>query len=619
MTEAAPITPTRSGVPRPPRLAIVLALAALVAVPFLVAVVALHGQAWFPTGDLAQAEMRVRDVPAHLPLVGAAGRIAAGSIQGSHPGPLMFWLLAPAYRLGGGTAWALELSCALLNVGWIIAVALVARRRGGLSLVLGVLGVAALLVQGFGLSALTQPWNPYTPLVPFLLFLLLTWSVLDGDVALLPVAVVVGSYCIQCHVGYLAPVGALLALAAVWRRTDWRRASFLIALLAGVVVWIPPLVQQLRESPGNLWILYRYFRYSPERPIGWLRGVEVTLVQLEPWGNWLTGSWRTSGSGLGGLAFVLVWALLAVLTWREDERLRALHVVGGVAVVVACIAGSRIFGTVWGYIVEWMWCITGLGVLASGWSAWLLVRRARPSVDARWARACAAIVLVGGVGFGVADGAGVKVPSERISRQEQVLATETLARIERTRRYLVDWRDPIGLGGTGFGLMLQLERHGIAVGTLPVYGTGVRAHRVFLPGDYDATLQVVTGYYVTLWRADPAATEVACVDVRSDAERRESLRLERELIADLRARGRGAAAADLVRTNLFAVYFDETLPQADIDKAKRLLDLMETVAVFSTPASHSRLSRQVIEDAATWPADRLLGTTVGCDPAHHGG
>ena len=43
--------------------------------------------------------MRLRDVfSAHPPLIGLPGRIGSFRHQGSHPGPLSFWALAPFYE-----------------------------------------------------------------------------------------------------------------------------------------------------------------------------------------------------------------------------------------------------------------------------------------------------------------------------------------------------------------------------------------------------------------------------------------------------------------------------------------------------------------------------------------
>ena len=87
---------------------IVPLLTLVVSVPLLVSLIALTRRHWYPVLDLAMTEFRVRDVGGrHTPLIGLPGRIGNFPEQGSHPGPLSFYLLAPTYRLLGSTSWAL--------------------------------------------------------------------------------------------------------------------------------------------------------------------------------------------------------------------------------------------------------------------------------------------------------------------------------------------------------------------------------------------------------------------------------------------------------------------------------------------------------------------------------
>ena len=155
---------------------------AALALPFVVALIALATTHWSPVLDLAMTELRVRDVfGPHTPLIGLPGRIGTFPEQGSHPGPLSFYLLAPVYRLLGSTAYALFVATAVINVGAAWTAVWVAQRRGGRRLVLGVGAVLMVLMAWLGASVLTQPWNPYLPLVSFVVVLLSAWAVLDGD------------------------------------------------------------------------------------------------------------------------------------------------------------------------------------------------------------------------------------------------------------------------------------------------------------------------------------------------------------------------------------------------------------------------------------------------------
>ena len=187
---------------------------AALALPFVVALVTLATTHWTPVLDLAMTEFRVRDVfGRHSPLIGLPGRIGTFPQQGSHPGPLSFYLLAPVYRLLGSTAYSMLVGTAVINLGAAWTAVWVASRRGGRRLIVGVGAVLMVGMAWLGASVLTQPWNPYLPLVSFVVVLLCTWGVLDGDDVLLAPLVFFASLCAQTHVPYLALCVALCALA----------------------------------------------------------------------------------------------------------------------------------------------------------------------------------------------------------------------------------------------------------------------------------------------------------------------------------------------------------------------------------------------------------------------
>ena len=91
---------------RRPHAALVIAiLVALLALPLVVALIALRHPRWYPLLDMAQTEIRIRDVASsHPPLIGLAGRIGTyGPDGGSHPGPISFYAIWPFYQLFGAS------------------------------------------------------------------------------------------------------------------------------------------------------------------------------------------------------------------------------------------------------------------------------------------------------------------------------------------------------------------------------------------------------------------------------------------------------------------------------------------------------------------------------------
>ena len=203
-------------------------------------------------------EFRVRDVfTGDTPLIGLPGRIGEYPDQGSHPGPLSFYLLAPTYRLLGSSSWALEAATVVVHLAAIATALWIGQRRLGWKGVAGVAALLALVIRGYGQVLLTQPWNPYLPLLAWLVVLLATWAVLCGDHRMLIPLVVAATLCAQTHVPYL-PLGVgmvgpwlvatLVTAPGAARRLPAVRRSLAWSLGVGVVLWMPPLLDQVTNG-----------------------------------------------------------------------------------------------------------------------------------------------------------------------------------------------------------------------------------------------------------------------------------------------------------------------------------------------------------------------------------
>ncbi|MEQ1702373.1 MAG: hypothetical protein ABMA25_19865 [Ilumatobacteraceae bacterium] len=380
---------------------------AAVALPFVVALIALATTHWVPVLDLAMTELRVRDVfTSHTPLIGLPGRIGKFPDQGSHPGPLSFYLLWPVYKLLGSTSYALLVSTAVVNVGAAWVALWAADRRGGRRLRIGVAAVVMVIVAWLGASVLTQPWNPYLPLVSFVVVLLCTWGVLDGDHVLLVPLVAFSTLCAQTHVPYLALCVALCGLAfgaVAWRAWKARsmaavpRRSALVAVGVGALLWLPVFVDEFRRTPGNITMLRRHFLSPPEEPVGYGVGIKTVLAHFDLT-RIVTGSaGRTDyfldslddlagGRWAIGALVLLLWLGAAAVAWKlADRRLIRLHAVVAVGTLVAFSSTARIFGKVWYYLTLWSWSIALLAVAATIWTciAWW-EQRERRSRSACW-------------------------------------------------------------------------------------------------------------------------------------------------------------------------------------------------------------------------------------------
>ena len=580
----------------------IAAATAIGSLPLLVAVIALSRADWRPVGDLAQATLRQESFWADPPLVGPAGRIGIPGVQGNHPGPAMFWFSWPMWRLLGGSPWAYQASVTLLTVLAYGSAVWTAFRLRGLHLALGVAAVGALAMRAFGASALTQPWNPYLPLVPYLLFLILCWSVAAGRHRLLPAAVAVGSFCVQCHVGYAPAIAAGLVVAVLGAFWTSRTASppgettrsgvrhlaawFGLAVVAGVVMWLPPVIDQIRHDPGNFRLLYETFRRPAEQLIGLRAGADILATQLDPTGNVLRGGRTVIGAPLGGIVLLVAWAATALWLRTRHHLLALLNVLLAGQLVTALYWAMRLDSKRYLYLVEWFWILTMLLVLSVAWGALVI---ARDRMATTWRPMAPAAVLTGLALVAVSlsfsyNAAAVHPPDERYSDTVAALSGPTRSALDADLRYLVTWVDPVALGGNGFGMLLELDRNGFDVGAIGFFSAAVEPHRVRTVEDVDAVITVVSGddniaALRTLAAADPSIEEVAYDDHRTAQQTARYRMLEDEVLASLRATGRDDLATSLCNS-IWTALIDPDVSDPDYVRLSEMLTIGQATAVF---------------------------------------
>jgi hypothetical protein len=517
----------------------------LIAVPFVAAVISVTGHSWHPSGDQAVELLRIRDVGgSHTPLLGMSSRWGW-----AHPGPLLFWSLAPFYRAFGTKG--VLVGVAAINLASVIGFVVVAYRRGGaLGAALG--GLAGLLVvHAVGLDLLIDPWNPWVAFLPFLCFGALAWSALCGDVVSLPIAVVVGSFVVQAHFGYLPLVAGLLLLAAAvtagrsmrrWQReravdpprTDRRpvyRDPLVLTGVFGIVCWAPAILQEATGHPRNLSALVSFIRHPSEAAAGWTTAIGTMGEQLRPIGPWIGGH-ETTAFGTVRTAST-IWAVATVALviatgwWaRKRGANDAAHLAAMVltAVVIAVIATDRVTGLFVPYVLRWWWGVAALAYLSIAWS--LLFGAGRRSISLlaeRAARAGMAVVVVV-----LLLQLPAAAPEASVSTATGAVTQSTASALKRDRRYLVRGVDRSTLADPGGGLLLALTARGYHVfsdrtpqGTL-TYGSW----RVASPDDVDAIVTMVAMPDVgTDWQPPPHSRVVATYDPLTPRQRDHSDRL----------------------------------------------------------------------------------------------
>jgi len=370
-------------------------LAAITAIPFVVATVRALSRGWMAVGDNGNFLIRSRDVlTSHHPLLGtwSSASIAIGE-NVNHPGPLLFDVLAIPAKLGG--AGGLAVGVLLLHLACIALLAVFARRAGGIRLAATALVATAGLAWSMGSELLYDPWNPHVLLFPFLLLLVLVVAMSRGDRIALPIAVGVGSLIVETHLSYalLVPPLVLWGLAWLARRHGVRTIvrPVVAALVVGVVCWAQPVADQL-VGEGNLGALARSVG-TKQDAVGAGVGARIVadVVATPPW--WgrdgfghdlrvpagqspllgprpnIAGLPGASGAviGLAIVGVVLALALLRARRQRDDAALAAVAAATfGLAVAIVVTIRLPIGGVgVPPHQVRYLWPLAAFATAAA--------------------------------------------------------------------------------------------------------------------------------------------------------------------------------------------------------------------------------------------------------------
>lgn len=373
--------------------------AALSAAPFAAgAVRALltRGRIWL-WGDQAIIDLEARDSLLGRNLLGVYDRFGW-----HHPGPLWLLLLGLFRFAGGGSAGALVFgSYAVQAITAAAIVVMAARLQPGLTA-----WWTALVVVGyawdFGPGRLGTVWAPYAVALPAALLVLLAADFVSNEdpwPAALG-ATLCASFLIQTDVSTGLVTIAVVAVAVGLRlaRRDaprwlvggrWRLRAAALAGVA-VLVWLPPVVQQLTSDPGNLVRLADFFATHHGRRT-WGRafralGTVFGSFPLRPGGlissfdtrlNWLAATTL----GRRPWYFLYLAGTAAVCVAAHLRRRRAATYLAGLCLAGLVAAGVSVriaYGPLYPYLVVW------LGALAvPAWVAlWLALAPARR--DASW-------------------------------------------------------------------------------------------------------------------------------------------------------------------------------------------------------------------------------------------
>ena len=452
-----------------------LATGAAAAIPVIVSTVHAVQAGWEPNGDDGIILTRALDVfTNHTPLIGQYSE--AGNVTGQivhSPGPLLYWLLAIPVRLGGPASAAIAMG--VLNSLCIILCVVLARRRGGILLMIATALGIAVMCQSLSAEVFHDVWNPSAAMFPFLALIFLSWSLAAGDYRLAPAVALFASFVVQTHLTYLAPTLVLLAVGVTGltasrylerraarksgepkpRRAVWRWLALATIVLG--LCWSAPLIDELEHSPGNLSLIITTVNdrgatlggavgsSALERAIGWKPWWLFTPAS--EWGRKIavrtappTGQVNFAIAVLAALALI---AIVAALRRRIDMSAAALMTLGmclGIYENAANTpAGPLLSGTLgytlwWGsqlgffayLVIAWSACLALAWLARKGWPRLLsLVQRQPPRIPRLVLIAAGALIVLAGVA-GTADAGRAVANREKPDSHSQLYAPTTI-------------------------------------------------------------------------------------------------------------------------------------------------------------------------------------------------
>jgi hypothetical protein len=505
----------------------------LTGLPFVVAVLSLVfvvGADYHPPSDHALIEMNIRDVGRFELLKGLYSRDVW-----SHPGPFFAYLNAPFYRLFGEAQITTNVMAVVINAVSVLGMGIVARRRGGLPLMVATLLFASLMVRTMGAEFIQDPWNPYVTVLPYGLLVFLAWSLLCGDVKALLPATVVATYLAEVHVGFVllaVPLYGLGVLGLVHHR--WRRPPegddrglvrslarpVLLAGAVGAVLWLPTAIDVLRHgSDSNLAHIARWFRDGEGDTHSFQDGWRVITGQFGLPPEWLTNAlgqdfFTGEPTHIRIPQFPWLLGLLAagaIVLWRRGKG-DGRRLVGVVALVLALgiLAVVRTVGGAFYYRLRWVWIAPMASAVIVAWATWLLVTSRWPGSARRIIQGgMVALAVVSAVNISTAATSGTPLAGD--SEVLETLYPQVLDEIDTSPGAGVVLVSDVNHNGAWYArsIVLELERRGIPVKVPADREALFGAHRVLRDEPVQARLVVVFDQLVEHLRGLEGFEEIA--------------------------------------------------------------------------------------------------------------
>jgi hypothetical protein len=316
---------------------VALALLAIVPiVPYLAQILGLGIPRFDLAADFALQEYDVRRVWSGETLLGLGSRW-----RWSHPGPLLFYFIAPFQKIFGTSStglyvgtWALSASSAAVSVA-------ATRKWAGRPHAISALIVIVCWFGAFGNIA-HNPWVRMVLALPLFAYVVLAALFARGAPGAAIAAVPFGSVVAQTHVLTIETVGvvgvaALVAFVLSARRrgglTRADKRCLLLAIGLVVILFLPPIIEQVRAKAGegnvDRLIAFQRTRTGTSKPLG------------DAFRNWtFANSWLVdrilSGSMLeeGEVPMVMRWDPVPASVSRTAWTILTVQLVASVAAAI---------------------------------------------------------------------------------------------------------------------------------------------------------------------------------------------------------------------------------------------------------------------------------------------
>ena len=336
-------------------------LCAIACITPIVAGVRFLGRGSHLVGDIALLDLQVRDlIHGHFPLVGFYSRFGW-----NHPGPALFYVLAPFRILSGGASWGIVLGAIVWSIASVIATTYFAQRRGGTAVDAMCLAAHLTTWIAIGGRATVEPWTPHFAAAMLIPFLVCAWGFAESDRAATFATLVIGSLMVQIHVGYALIVGAVVFAASIarqLRREKMLRRDLRNHVLTIVVLWAPVALDAATHNGGNLRKLLDYFTSGAQSSPGLSGGFRIIASEMHPWPAWIFGpTHAANGIGVASqanagwlVAFSAVCIVITIVVQRTRDALSmSALIVAGSALLAGIVAASQVRGNVYAYVLYW--------------------------------------------------------------------------------------------------------------------------------------------------------------------------------------------------------------------------------------------------------------------------